>query len=307
MSLFSTGHDVVDQVGSVHLEGNILPTSWFSTFVLESGKPDLNAIVVLSEIVYWHRPTVVRDEYSGQVVRVKKKFKSDLLQRSYQSFSDQYGFSKQQVKEAFDRLEKCGVLKRHFRTIEANNQKYNNVLFIELITSVLFEMTTLPLSKGGGSPFEKADPPHFKKGTNTETTTEITTDINTQQELPENSAQDDSWKPDQNFLSTILLQTKFSHRVNEILTMPDFQFHLGSFNAHWENKIYLTENQKTRKFAAWLVQEFEKQVTKTEREGRKPTRKKSSEKPNNRNVNDPWGEVQNYEPATGDVDTRGLL
>lgn len=77
MSLFSTGHDVVDQVGSVHLEGNILPTSWFSTFVLESGKPDLNAIVVLSEIVYWHRPTVVRDEYSGQVVRVKKKFKSD--------------------------------------------------------------------------------------------------------------------------------------------------------------------------------------------------------------------------------------
>ena len=35
MSLFSTGHDVVDQVGSVHLEGNILPTSWFSTFVLE--------------------------------------------------------------------------------------------------------------------------------------------------------------------------------------------------------------------------------------------------------------------------------
>src|SRR5256885_9848484 len=40
---------------------------------------------------------------------------------------------------------------------------------------------------------------------------------------------------------------------------------------------------------------------------RKPTRKQSSEKPNNRNVNDPWGEVQNYEPATGDVDTRGLL
>lgn len=307
MSLFSTGHDVVDQVGSVHLEGNILPTSWFSTFVLESGKPDLNAIVVLSEIVYWHRPTVVRDEYSGQVVRVKKKFKSDLLQRSYQSFSDQYGFSKQQVKEAFDRLEKCGVLKRHFRTIEANNQKYNNVLFIELITPVLFEMTTLPLSKGGGSPFEKADPPHFKKGTNTETTTEITTDINTQQELPENSAQDDSWKPDTTFLKTLLCQTKFGHRTDEILGMVDFEFHLGNFNAYWENKIYLTENQKTRKFAAWLVQEFEKQVTKAEREAKKPTRKQSSEKPNNRNVNDPWGEVQNYEPATGDVDTRGLL
>ncbi|ENX34925.1 hypothetical protein F889_01565 [Acinetobacter colistiniresistens] len=199
MNYLSTGHDVVDQVGSVHFEGNVIPTNWFSTFKMENGKPDTIGIFLLSEIVYWYRPTVVRDEETGQILGVKKKFKSDLLQRSYQSFADQFGFSKQQVKESLDRLEKIGIVKRHFRTVEANSQKYNNVLFIELVAPLLFELTTLSLSKLGLSPFEKVDPPnlkkgslptsergpsqspegdppHFKRGTNTETTTEITTE-----------------------------------------------------------------------------------------------------------------------------------
>jgi DNA-binding Lrp family transcriptional regulator len=198
MRLFSTGHEVVDQVGSVHLEGNILPTNWFNTLRLDNGKPDVNAIILLSEIVYWHRPTVVRDEDSGQIVRVKKKFKSDLLQRSYQSFSDQFGFSKQQVKEAFDRLESFGVIKRQFRTIEANNQKYNNVLFIELITPVLFEMTTLSLSKWGGSTFQNGETPHFKRGTNTE----ITTDINTHKNAHAENQNSEAWTPNLEQLTT---------------------------------------------------------------------------------------------------------
>lgn len=277
MSLYSTGHDVVDQVGSVHFEGNILPTSWFSSFLLDSGKPDLNAIVLLSEIVYWHRPTVVRDEYSGQVLHTKKKFKADLLQRSYQSFSDQFGFSKLQVKDAFDRLEKTGVIKRHWRTIEANNQKYNNVLYIELVTPVLFEMTTLPISKEGASTFQKVDPPHFKRGTNTENTTEITTDINTQENL---------WTPNLDHLKTIIKTSKHSQRADEILSMPDFKFHLGNFNAHWENKIDLTENQKTRKFASWLIKEFEDQFSKTASKKQMPAKAKQPQ--SNRNVNDAW-------------------
>ncbi|QOW46955.1 hypothetical protein G0028_14230 [Acinetobacter piscicola] len=87
----------------------------------------------------------------------------------------------------------------------------------------------------------------------------------TGEKAPEFFDQDDSWKPNQNFLKTILLQTKFSNRADEIISVPDFDFHLGNFNAHWENKIDLTENQKTRKFAAWLVQEFEKQLAKANR------------------------------------------
>lgn len=174
--MLSTGNPAVDAIGTFNFEGNIIPANWFSVFKLTNDKPDVNAIIILSEIIYWHRPTIVRDESSGQVIGVKKKFKADLLQRSYQSFSDQFGFSKQQVRDALDRLEKFGVIKRHFRTIEANNQKYNNVLFIELITPILFKVTTLSLSKWGGSPSEKVDPPHFKEETNTEITTENTTE-----------------------------------------------------------------------------------------------------------------------------------
>lgn len=301
MNYFSTGHEVVDQVGSVHLEGNVLPTNWFNSFRLENGKPDVNAVILLSEIVYWHRPTVVRDEDSGQVISMKKKFKADLLQRSYQSFSDQYGFSKQQVKEALDRLEQFGVIKRHFRTIEANSQKYNNVLFIELITPVLFEVTTLSLSKWGGSTFSNGEAPHFKRGTNTENTTEITTDINSQENLSENSTQDDSWKPNPEFLKNIIRQTKFSQRVDEVLLMPDFQFHLGNFNAHWEDKISLTENQKTRKFVTWLLKEFEDQILKST--PKKQTRLiKTKSQIVNRNVNDAWADIPQYQGPVENVE-----
>lgn len=105
------------------------------------------------------------------------------MQRSYQSLADQFGFSRKQVKEALDRLEKFGVIKRHFRSVDVNGQKLSNVLFIELVTHVLFEVTTLLTSTVGPSSLEshdlppyREDPPHLEGDTYTENTTEITTD-----------------------------------------------------------------------------------------------------------------------------------
>lgn len=98
---------------------------------------------------------------------------------------------------------------------------------------------------------------------------------------------DDSWKPDLTFLKTILVQTKFSHQADEILSLADFNFHLGNFNAHWENKINLTENQRTRKFAAWLIQEFEKHLNKAERATKQTTKL-------NLNVNDAWSDIPQF-------------
>lgn len=91
----------------------------------------------------------------------------------------------------------------------------------------------------------------------------LLTTINNQENIhtlenPPQKLEDESWKPNLDLLTSILKITKHSQRVSEILGMVDFEFHLGNFNAHWENKMELTENQKTRKFAAWLVQEFEK-------------------------------------------------
>ena len=123
-------------------------------------------------------------------------------------------------------------------------------------------------------------------------------EIHTQENTCEKIDFSNDWKPEISFLKTLLCQTKFGHQTSEILSMSDFQFHLGNFNSHWENKTPLTENQKHRKFALWLIQEFEKAQNK----------KTFSEKQtSSRDVNQKWGEVQEYAPATGEVDLEGLI
>lgn len=79
------------------------------------------------------------------------------------------------------------------------------------------------------------------------------------------------WNPNKQNLEAILRTTKHSQKVNEILGMEDFEFHLGNFNTHHEKNFQLTDNQKHRKFAQWLIQEYEKQVVKNEREAKKVT------------------------------------
>lgn len=117
----------------------------------------------------------------------------------------------------------------------------------------------------------------------------------------ENFDQSDSWKPDPEILLNVIRQS-VGVQAEQVIAMPEYEFHLGNFNAHWENKIDLTENQKTRKFAQWLILEFKKS---------KPSgQQKPSSKTNttvNRNVNDAWGEPQDYAPAVDDIDLEGML
>ncbi|MEQ1411452.1 replication protein [Acinetobacter indicus] len=112
------------------------------------------------------------------------------------------------------------------------------------------------------------------------------------------------WKPNLHQLDVILKTTKFSQRASEILGLEDFEFHLGNFNAHHERNIQLTDNQKHRKFAQWLVQEFEKQLQRIERKN--TSIRKTGAIPN-RNVNDAWGEIQHYAPCTDDIELGDLI
>ena len=120
----------------------------------------------------------------------------------------------------------------------------------------------------------------------------------------EESSETETWNPNIEQLKTILQTTKFSQRVHEILSLEEFQFHLGNFNAHHERNIQLTDNQKHRKFAQWLVQEFEKQLQRIERKN--TSIRKTGAIPN-RNVNDAWGEIQYYAPCTDDIELGGLI
>lgn len=142
-----------------------------------------------------------------------------------------------------------------------------------------------PIQGGGSTTIEQGYTTPIKGGATKETLKENIKEIHTQENPNQN---DESWKPNLDLLSSILKTTKHSQRVSEILGMVDFEFHLGNFNAHWEDKITLTENQKTRKFVSWITQEFEKSLRVSKAKPATP----------NRNVNDAWGAEQQYAPAS---------
>lgn len=156
--IYSTGNEIVDENAKLNISGNIIPQVWYRTIIRESGKPNLTAIIILADIVYWYKPTEIRDEGTGQVIGVRKKFKSDLLQRSYQQISEQFGISKKEATNAVVFLEKLGVVKRVFRTISMNGIVVNNVLYLELIVDRLKELTYPEETGADPVSFEKRQP-----------------------------------------------------------------------------------------------------------------------------------------------------
>lgn len=140
-SIFETGNQTVDRMGRLNIRGNIIPSSWFKTIVKPTGKPNLNAIVILSDIVYWYRPVEIRDEATGRLVGMKKKFRSDLLQRSYQQMAEQFGITKRDATNAVIELERLGVIQRVFRTLTIRGQQMPNILFIKLCVERLVQIT----------------------------------------------------------------------------------------------------------------------------------------------------------------------
>lgn len=187
MSTFTSGNSIVDEVACMHFTGNVIPQRWYKKILKETGKPDLLAIILLADIVYWYRPIEERDEATGQLTGFRTKFHKDLLQRDYSAFADQFGESKRNIRDAMARLEHIGVIRRDFRTIVTQTgMKCSNVLFIELIPEKLYEITNgieegyllrknvTPMTKNGLMDIQK----NVIGGTqNRKTNTEITTEI----------------------------------------------------------------------------------------------------------------------------------
>lgn len=137
----STGSPIVDRMCRLQFTGNVIPAAWYRTIIRDNGKPNLTAIIILSDVVYWYRPVEIRDELTGQLCGFKKKFKADILQRNYQQLADQFGISKREAVNAVVELEKIGVVKRVFRTVRKGGMRNSNVLFLELNVDVLIQLT----------------------------------------------------------------------------------------------------------------------------------------------------------------------
>ena len=138
---FDTGSPTVDRMCRLQFTGNVIPSTWYHTIKKETAKPNLNAIIILADIVYWYRPVEIRDEATGQLCGFKKKFQADILQRNYQQLADQFGITKRDAVNAVVELEKLGVVTRVFRTVSIKGQLYSNVMFLDLDVDVLIQLT----------------------------------------------------------------------------------------------------------------------------------------------------------------------
>ena len=67
-----TGNSIVDEVGQMHFSGNVIPEAWYQTITDEKGKVQMPAILILSEIVYWYRPSEIRNEEDGSTMFKKR-------------------------------------------------------------------------------------------------------------------------------------------------------------------------------------------------------------------------------------------
>lgn len=173
----------VFEVYKMNIIGNVIPHLWYKRVTFANGKPHLSAIIVLAEIVYWYRPIEVKDEATGQVIGLQKRFAADKLQKSYDALAEQFGLGKEEMRNACERLKEMGVIDLEFRTVGEGEKKANNVMFIGLNTKVLSEITypstpigfktdSPPLSvlKPIASGFQNRQPIGFETDTNTENT-----------------------------------------------------------------------------------------------------------------------------------------
>ena len=157
MGYLTSGNIIVDAMGSINISGNIIPAIWYKTITKENGKPYLLAIVILADIVYWYRPSEVRDQGTGHILGWKKKFSDDLLRQSYQYYADLFGESKKTIKTAMDKLEKLQVIKREFRIVSYGDGLIcNNVMYVELKPDMLYQLTfpeEIPAMNGADSSY----------------------------------------------------------------------------------------------------------------------------------------------------------
>lgn len=161
-------------IDEIDFRGNIVCHAWFSHIKTDAGKADTIGCVILSEIIYWYRGADVVE--NGKMIGRKRKFDADLLQKSYGDFVEQFGFTKKQVKDAFDRLQKAGLIERVWRTIKVRGMNLPNVLFIRVVPDKIRAISFFPTDQlfsgenaaQGGSPQKSGDVPstmlphHFK-------------------------------------------------------------------------------------------------------------------------------------------------
>ena len=189
-----TCHEV-DLIGQInfHGDGVFTPNNWYHNIRRDNGKTYIEAVVLLGDIVSWYLPIYERDEVTGKTVAIRKKFKADKLQRTYDSFAEHYGMTKDQARNALRKLSDMNLIDLDFRTVDTGSQKLGNVLFVGVNPDRIREITfTLCPQKPIGAIGTETDSYAFRNRqlsaqkpiampSETETNTDLSTDLSTDQ------------------------------------------------------------------------------------------------------------------------------
>jgi hypothetical protein len=140
----------VKKITEMNLTGNVIPIRWYQE--LRTGKsrprPAHAAIQILADIIYWYRAAEVRDETSGRLIGLRRKFAADQLQVSYRRYEDLLGYSKSVIKRAFDFLVESKLIHREFRIIRTTHGPVSNVMFVEPIPAKIKQISVIQGTPG---------------------------------------------------------------------------------------------------------------------------------------------------------------
>ena len=111
---------------SVNLgSGNIVPHWWYKELKADSGKPDLVAITLLSELWFLHRKHAGIEYNDG-----------------YAYFERKFEFTRSQLQEATLRLHNADIVTRSFRTIVVHGRNFPNELHLKINLSKILSLKT---------------------------------------------------------------------------------------------------------------------------------------------------------------------
>jgi len=104
----------VEEMRDIPITGNVIPTILFKEITFDNGKPNLVAIIILSDMINNQTPLEVRDEQTGQVIECEPKVPVNYPQGQLKYYSKMFRFSERQVRDALKLLKNkgyiCGVV-----------------------------------------------------------------------------------------------------------------------------------------------------------------------------------------------------
>ncbi len=140
----SSQNPIVDEIGQMQFEGSILDKRWFQCAELKfkSGQLNLPALVVLADILWWHRPTIIVDEATNQIEAVKTKFSQRELWKSYPVWAASLGLTDRQARAAVKFLSDRKIIRRRTGTFKlSGGARSNNVVFLTPIPNAIRRIT----------------------------------------------------------------------------------------------------------------------------------------------------------------------